>query len=531
LTNISPKALAERLAKPVSASLMRGIEKEALRLETNGQLSLKPHPIALGSALSHRFITTDYSEALLEFITPVGSTPEAVLKILEDVHRFTYHNIGDELLWTASMPCILPGDENIPIARYGSSNIGQLKEVYRTGLGNRYGRLMQTIAGIHYNFSVDDEFWDAMIAEANYTGDRQTFISEKYLGLIRNFRRYSWLLIYLFGASPAVCKSFLGDRQHHLTPIDHGTYGVPYGTSLRMGDLGYQSSAQENLSVCYNNLDRYCDNLVAAIQQPVAAYQAIGTRDSEGHFLQLNQSMLQIENEFYSTIRPKRTTRSGETPTAALRKKGIEYIEVRCIDVNPYLPMGIDATQIQFIDAFLLFCLLNDSPECDEREYQSFADNRSTVVNEGRAPGATLVDSTHDYRTVGVLQWASELLESIELLTEQLGIHDESMQRAIYEQRCKIDDPECTPSARIISDIKRDNISYFRFAMNLAEAHANFFRGESLTSEQEMFYREEAAESLKRQQHAEAADSESFEEFWQRYYRENYALNVAQETH
>ena len=528
MTIVSPAALAARLGKPVSASLQRGIEKETLRLEPNGQLSQQPHPVALGSALTHSHITTDYSEALLEFITPVGASADEVLQVLEDVHRFTYANIGDELLWAASMPCILPGDHNIPIARYGSSNIGQLKEVYRIGLGNRYGRLMQTIAGIHYNFSVDDAFWDALIAEQGYSGERQAFINEKYLGLIRNFRRYSWLLIYLFGASPAVCRSFLGEREHHLTPIDHGTYGVPFGTSLRMGDLGYTSNAQESLSVCYNHLDRYCDDLVAAIQKPVPAYQDIGNRDAEGNFLQLNESLLQIENEFYSTIRPKRTTASGETPTAALRRGGIEYIEVRCIDVNPYLPLGIDATQIHFIDAFLLYCLLQDSPHCDEREYKSFSDNRRRIVNEGRAPGATLVDSTRNYCEVEVTAWASDMLDAIAALTNELGLHDETMQRAIYEQRCKVDDPECTPSARIISDIKNEDISYFRFAMNMAEAHAANFRSAPLDPDKAAFFEREAVASLQRQSAVEAADTESFEEFWQRYFRENYALNVAQ---
>lgn len=528
MTIVSPAAFASRLGKPISASIKRGIEKEALRLETSGLLSMHAHPQALGSTLTHRFITTDYSEALLEFITPVGDSADEVLQVLDDVHRFTYANIGEELLWPASMPCILPGDENIPIARYGSSNIGQLKEVYRIGLGNRYGRLMQTIAGIHYNFSVDDDFWNTLIEAADYNGDRQTFINQKYLGLIRNFRRYSWLLIYLFGASPAVCKSFLGQRDHHLSPIDNGTFGLLHGTSLRMGDLGYQSSAQENLSVCYNNLDRYCDNLVAAIKQPIEAYQKIGTRDSEGNFLQLNESLLQIENEFYSTIRPKRTTASGETPTAALRRGGIEYIEVRCIDVNPYLPLGIDATMIHFIDAFLLYCLFQDSPDCDEREYQSFADNRRTIVNQGRAPDATLTDSTQQYRQVAVSTWASEMLEAIETLADQLGIKDSALQRAIYEQRCKVEDPECTPSARIISDIKRQDISYFRFAMNMAEAHAEQFRQTPLPADKDAFFRTEASESMQRQKTLEAADSECFADFWARYYRDNYGLNVAQ---
>ena len=137
---------------------LMGLEREALRVAPDGYISQVPHPAALGSALTHPLITTDYSEALLEFITPPLPDAEATLQGLDEIHRFVYPRIGDELLWSASMPCILAGEASIPIADYGRSNRGQMKHVYRRGLAWRYGRIMQVIAGIHFNFSLPDDF-------------------------------------------------------------------------------------------------------------------------------------------------------------------------------------------------------------------------------------------------------------------------------------------------------------------------------------------------------------------------------------
>src|SRR6185369_10715457 len=157
--------------------IRRGIEKESLRVTPEGSLAETPHPQALGSALTHPHITTDYSEAQLELITGVHATPESCLEELLQIHQFTYRALGDEMLWVSSMPCYLPADENIPIARYGSSNVGRAKSVYRMCLAHRYARRMQTISGIHYNWSLPD------------------VTSEQYFALIRNFRRHAFLLL------------------------------------------------------------------------------------------------------------------------------------------------------------------------------------------------------------------------------------------------------------------------------------------------------------------------------------------------
>lgn len=261
--------LHARLARLVPdrvRGIRRGIEKESLRATADGALALTPHPQALGSALTHPHITTDYSEAQLELITGVHATPESCLEELTHIHQFTYRALGDEMLWVSSMPCELPADENIPIGRYGSSNVGRAKSVYRMGLAHRYGRRMQTISGIHYNWSMPG------------------VTSEDYFALIRNFRRHAFLLLYLFGASPAVCKSFVAGRDHPLQQLADGTMYMPHATSLRMGRLGYQSEAQARLAVSYNGLEGYAASLYEALTKPYPPYEAIGITNPGGEY-------------------------------------------------------------------------------------------------------------------------------------------------------------------------------------------------------------------------------------------------------
>lgn len=497
--------------------IRRGIEKESMRITPDGLLAKTEHPRSLGSAMTHPHITTDFSEALMEFITPVSDSIDASLNFLDEVHRHTYANLDGELLWTASMPCVLEGDDNIPVAQYGSSNVARMKTIYRIGLGHRYSRLMQTIAGIHYNFSISETLWRSLAEQDEYEGELQDYIDRQYLGLVRNFRRYSWLLVYLFGASPAVCKSFLRGREHHLIDFDHGSFHAPNGTSLRMGDLGYQSNAQESLYVCYNDLNNYTEALHRAIVTPHPDYEAIGVRDENGKYRQLSSNLLQIENEFYSSIRPKRTAYSGEAPVNALKRAGIEYIEVRCVDVNPYLPLGIDAEQIRFIDAFLMTCLLMESPDTDKEEYQRNNANMTRVVNDGRDPELQL---DRGDKMVSMREWASELLDhiaaSVELLDDDAGLFAHSLE----VQRDKINDPELTPSARVLRDMAEQDIPFFRLAMNQALGHEQHFRERPLSSERSAEFDAMARDSDAKREQVEAADSIDFDEFLANYYHQ-----------
>ena len=482
---ISTSALSENYSDKLSKlehyvsvhgiPVARGIEKEGLRTNENGDISQLDHPEALGHPLTHPAITTDYSEALLELITPVEKSREALLNTLEETHRHVAQNIGNESLWAGSMPCRLDGNESIRIAEYGDSNLGQLKHVYRQGLGVRYGRIMQSIAGLHYNFSVSDEFWLELKNLKHDSNDQNTpslqdFKSEQYFALIRNFRRHSWLLMYLFGASPALDTSFLNNQAHTLEPFDdQGTFYKPYATSLRMGDLGYNSNAQSSLAICFNTLNNFTYTLGEAINTPYPAYEAIGTKRGN-EFIQLNTNILQIENEYYSSIRPKRSAGSNEKPRHALNERGVEYIEVRCLDLNPFLPLGISAEQVDFMDTFLLHCLLNDSPYIDDGECKTLDHNFDLVVNEGRRPG--LMIKCHNDETP-MQSCGKQLLNSMTSLAKVLdqAKGDQRYQKTLNKQQQKINNPALTPSDQVLSTMNQESKSWLDFAGELSKKH------------------------------------------------------------
>ena len=522
--NFSTRLHALQQANHVSAlqGMRRGIEKESLRVTPDGKLAQTPHPAALGSALKHPNITTDFSEALLEFITPACTTIEESLAWLDCIHAYTYPVLEkqDEKLWVASMPCVLESDDKIPLAQYGSSHAARMKTVYREGLGNRYGRVMQTIAGIHYNVSFPDTLWQILQEQDGDSGSLKDFKTQRYFDLIRNFRRYMWLLLYLFGSSPALCPTFLQGKSHRLQSFDDKARSLylPFATSLRMGDLGYQSNAQSDLMVCYNGLASYISTLKKGLTTPYPAYEKIGVCDSNGHYHQLNANLLQIENEFYSTIRPKRVTRPGETPIVALHDRGVEYIEVRCMDLNPYLPAGIDAETAHFIEAFLLWCLLTDSPPADAEEYCRLARNQTLAVERGRDPAMQLEDGNKKRE---LAEWAFSFFDQIADCAQLLDIayHGDSYTNSIKKQRARLLDSSLTPAATVLRDMQEKQQSFFRLACDLSVQHAGYFARHTLLPERLAYFEESARISVQKQAELEsAAPQKSFEEYLQHYY-------------
>ena len=512
-------SLREQNQLSLLGRIQRGIEKEGLRCEPNGRLSQTPHPQTLGSALTHPSITTDYSESLLEFITPVFDNAKDTLEFMQNLHQYTYQNIGDELIWPASMPCIINGEKSIPIAQYGFSNVGQLKHAYRHGLWHRYGRTMQAIAGIHYNFSMPEEIWPLMYEQQNKTQptDEQLkdFISERYFGLIRNFRRYSWILHYLFGASPAVCGSFLEGRKHDLLPFKEHTLYLPYATSLRMSDLGYQNNAQSELIVCYNTLDNYVETLSKAITQPVAAYEEIGMQEEGGQYKQLNTSLLQIENEYYSDIRPKRIGNGDEKPLQALANHGVEYIEVRCTDINPFLILGMDEPHIHFLDIFLTHCLMSDSPKIDNTEFKAIKFNQNASVKQGRDPELMLKKQGQE---INLRQWANELLADMETLAANMNDATGNTQytEALAQQHAKVKDASLTPSAQYLARMKEEDLEFSQLTLKLAQQTAEEMKkplNPSLAAEMSS----QAQQSLLQQADIEANDRIDFPTFLAQY--------------
>jgi glutamate--cysteine ligase len=484
-------------------SLKRGIEKESLRATPGGGLAMTPHSPALGSALTHEHITTDFSESQLELITGVHPSAEACLEELERVHQFVYRNIGGEILWCASMPCNLPADDAIPIGQYGRSNSGRLKTVYRSGLAWRYGRRMQTISGIHYNFSL------------------QGMASESYFALIRNFRRISWLPIYLFGASPAACETFVAGRPHELKSLSQGTLYLPHATSLRMGRLGYQSDAQASLAVSYNSLASYGASLYEALTVPYPPYEKIGIRgpDADGpdSYRQLATSLLQIENEFYTTIRAKRRTRRGERPLHALRERGVEYVEVRLMDLDPFAPLGITAPTMRMLDLILLHCHLSESPHDTPQELHAIARNKANTAQRGREPGLALERGA---QKVGLSEWGRQILGECEPIAAALdaALGGAAYRDALAGALAVMREPESAPSARVLHAMARNhNDVYVRFVLAMSLLHQGTLKNGAFSKEAERYLVRLAEKSLVEQKQIEASDNVDFETYRARY--------------
>ncbi len=515
--------LSERLqalSPQVLRTLRRGIEKESLRTELDGRLALSPHPVALGSALTHPHITTDFSEAQIELITGVHVDADACLAELTELHQFVYRQLDDEILWSASMPCGLPADDEIPLARYGRSNVGRAKTVYRQGLSHRYGRRMQTISGIHYNFSLPDDAWQSLRSVDRADEDERAYRDASYFALIRNFRRHSWLLLYLFGASPAVCGSFLDGHEHTLQPLGSGTLYLPYATSLRMGPLGYQSDAQASLAVSFNCFESYAASLSKALSEPYPAYERIGVHDGNGLYRQLATTLLQIENEFYGTIRPKRSIRPGERPLRALAERGVEYIEVRCLDIDPFFAVGIGTQTMRFLDAFLLHCLLADSPPDTPQEVAAISRNQHLVAQYGRDPKLLLRDGA---RERSLRDWGAELLDACAPIAEALdaaldgdrtGRHRDALEAA----RTALAEPARTPSARSLQELHaRYDDSFRAFALAHSLSNRDELLARTLDAQAQARQERSAEQSLDEQRRIEAADAMPFECYRRRY--------------
>lgn len=498
----------------------KGLEKESLRVTQDGTIAQSPHPAALGSALTHPWITTDYSEALVEFVTPPYLETTELVAFLTDLHRFAYRSIGDELLWATSMPCLVGGDANIPIAEYGRSNVGRMKNVYRHGLDWRYGRAMQAISGIHFNYSFSDDFLAALQAAEGDNRRPTEFRSDAYFRLIRNFQRYGWIVPFLFGASPAICKSFTQGHNYHFQEFDAQTFYEPWGTSLRMSDIGYKNKAQAGLSVSYNDLDAYVQSLARAISTSDPEYARIGTQ-VDGVWRQLNTNILQIENEYYSFVRPKAVAQTGEKPTTALRRAGVEYVEIRALDLNPFEPVGVSTRQLYFMEALLLFCLLHDSPPISAREQGRINANQGLVARQGRDPQLELYRA--DGERVRLRSWAADLLDALagpaELLDELRP--GTPYGEALTEYRRRVEDTGLTPSARVLAEMRKDGEAFVQFALRASRRYEQAFKAMPLAPELQQRFEDAARASLTQQREIEAADSLPFEAYLERYFRQS----------
>ena len=511
------RGLVEALGPAPFSGRRVGIEKESLRVDRAGYISQRPHPEALGSALTHPNITTDFSEALLEFVTPAYRGVRETARSLHHLHQFTYPSIGDEVLWATSMPCMVTGDRSIPIARYGSSNVGTMKHVYRRGLAHRYGRVMQIISGVHFNFSLPRPFWAAYREMEGRGGERLgAFSSDGYFALVRNFHRRGWLAPLLFGSSPAICRSFLGDAPHTFSELGRGTLHEPFGTSLRMSDVGYKNKSQRQLGISYDSPADYVRTLHKATEDPHPPYEDIGVV-VDGEHRQLNANLLQIENEYYSFVRPKQIARSGEKPTIALQRRGVRYVEIRALDVDPFSPIGIEEDTMRFMEAFLIHCALDASPPLSPRERDESDENQRLVAVRGRDPALRLRRGGCD---VPIFDWARDIVDAVAEIADVLDAGSRTRRYGAAVQSCRaaLDDPRRLPSARVLDELHARSEAFFEFAMRKSEEHRASLLAAGAPARRKAALQAQALASLRAQREVEAADRLSFPEYLERYF-------------
>ena len=517
------RALERRLARLVNSGVrqplsggLRGVERESLRVTPDGRVARSPHPTELGAALTHPHITTDYSEALIELVTPTFTDNAALCAYLEDLHRFVCRHIGEELLWSTSMPCAVAGEDDVPIARYGSSHAGLFKTVYRRGLRTRYGGVMQAIAGVHFNYSFPVAFWPlyADVLESRDAGP--AFISRCYFDLLRNYRRYGWIVPWLFGASPALDASFLhGHGAAGLQARGAQTLVGPEATSLRMSEIGYRNRAESatSVDVSVNGLEPYLKDLQRLMRTPHAPFAALGVC-VDGEYRQLNANLLQIENEYYSSIRPKRAPESGEGTAHALARAGVEYVEVRALDVDHIAPAGVAPATLQVLEALLALCLLKDSPLIDAAEQEVLDRNFEQVAQHGRQAGLAL---QRDHRPAALESWAAEILDALQGTCELLdaGAVDRPYATALALQRERLRQPLLLPSARQLHDLGEHDESFQQFGLRLAREHRAALARTPLPAERRAVFESEARASLEVQSAIEASEKGGFDEYLQ----------------
>jgi glutamate--cysteine ligase len=497
----------------------RGIEREALRVDSAGKLSQYSHPAAFGSALCHQSITTDFSESLLEFITPVANSPTQLLAYLNDIHHYAAKNLeNNETLWPISMPCFVEKEDNITLGQYGTSNVGLMKTAYRQGLKNRYGSMMQVIAGVHYNFSLPEKFWPTWSEIHKLDLPEKDIKSVGYLGLIRNYLRYGWVIPFLFGASPALCQSFLQDKKTDLKfkKIGKGTIYLPYATSLRLSDLGYTNSGQSSLNISYNSLHNYLASVRQALEKKSPAFKVLGIK-KDNEYVQLNDNILQIENELYASIRPKRVSQGNETPSQGLKNRGIEYIEIRSLDVNPFSKVGITEEQVDFLDLFLTWCAIIPSEQMSDEQSSHFASNFNKIVTQGRAPDLTLeIDGCEQ----NVAQWGAWITAQLKELAIVFDKNENSdhYRQAIDHITPRFSEPELTSSARVLQIIKEKNTDNGVLALSLSQTYKAELIAQEYQIWSDQHFEQEKLNSSQKQQKIESEDALDFDQYLQEYF-------------
>lgn len=528
--------LSSLKSEKILDNILRGVEKENIRMDSKtGCLSNYPHPEKLGSALTHPSITTDFSENLIECVTSPIKNRDNLFQELEDlmifVNKILSNKKNKEFLWPYSMP-YLPDSKsvsNINIAKYGSSNIAKMKETYRKGLDNRYGKAMQMIAGIHYNFSFPKELLLKLgpLPGFENISDDQDIITNRYMGVMRGFLRYQWIIPFLFGASPICFKgsvvnshklpSFLSENNSDKNILFSNT-----ATSLRLSDIGYQNKSQSQINICTNNIQNYAQSLLDATNLPYSEFELIKTKSSNGEYNQLNSNLLQIENEFYSTIRPKSTPQGEYRPAVALSKFGVEYLEIRALDLNPLEPLGLSKKTSAFIDLFLTHLLLQKGDLLDlKNENKNSCNFKSAVENSRNINSIVCIKSDRKNLCKSVRDILISMKNLAIIMDESETNSNNIYTKALQKQIDKTNDLSLLPSNKFINSWQKSGLKFNKFINKLAIDHQNIFNQKKLSEDKLNNFINLARDSKIKQTYIEKNDDIDFEVFLNNYFSQN----------
>jgi glutamate--cysteine ligase len=283
--------------------------------------------------------------------------------------------------------------------------------------------------------------------------------------------------------------------------------------------MGYSNRVVGGLRISYNSLDEYVDGLNRAITTPHPPYARIGTH-RDGDWLQLNANVLQIENEYYSFVRPKRVPTGNEKRTAALARDGIEYVELRSMDLDPWAPEGLTIESLRFLELFALWALLSDSPAMTDASQHEQDENLQTVARCGRRPGLGLMRAG---QAISLVDWACELLDNLAAVAAVLDRDrgGDSYSASVALQRTKIADPEQTPSAKVLAEMRDSGEAFFYFAQRRSESTQAWYGERKISPERLTQMAAEAEQSLAQQASIEASDDQSFDAYLANYFTQN----------
>ena len=457
-----------------------GLEKECQRIISTGDLALTPHPPIFGDKTKNPHITNDFSESQIEMITTPFNSAEEAYESLNTINLEVEKGIDNELLWPLSMPPKLPDEEGIPIACFPGSENGKNMETYRKGLAIRYGKKMQMISGIHYNFSFSEGMINYLYKKFGNKKDKRLFIDEIHFGLARNFMRYSWILIYLFGASPFCHPTYYPVIKKELILIQkccHDNYEdiiencIQYATSLRVSRFGYSNSLKKE-NMYFNSLEEYSTKLRRMLSTKDENFSKLGIYRN-GSQIQLNENVLQKESEFYSSIRLKQPICKGETPLDALEKRGVEYVEVRILDLNPFEKLGLNIEQMNFLQVFMHFCLFEESPQITEGEHAQINLNHHLVSLIGRKEGLKL--KKYDGSEISLKSWGEEIFGKLRTIADLMDKSTENNKysASVEKERQKLFDISLLPSERIKVEMEENNENLLEFGIRYAKNNLN----------------------------------------------------------